>query len=313
MIACLMSMPQAHGLFHRAIMESASLPRLATPARATTAARAVLDSLHVATLSELRSVPVAQLIDSMRATRFQSMPMIDGAALTGAPFTSTTLQSAKLPVLIGSNATEATFFVGTALAVVPLDSIDQAQLLQLVQKTCSLEAASANELIAAFRQQYPDASEVLLYQLICSQWFWTDEALRICEQQVAAGAPVYSYYFDQTTTAGDGKLHTPHALEIPYVFDTLDKLPDIAPVTSAMRQTAAQVSALWAAFARSGDPNLGRQIARSMSAPPRWEPYKLDSRRVMRLGPTIELLRDPAPIARQAMTRLKRGAAGTGR
>ena len=53
----------------------------------------------------------------------------------------------------------------------------------------------------------------------------------------------------------DGRYFVPHAQEIPFVFDNLDKADVmVGPVTPQAQALADQMSAAWAAFARTGVP-----------------------------------------------------------
>ncbi len=52
--------------------------------------------------------------------------------------------------------------------------------------------------------------------------FWVRSVL-LAERKAAKGkAPVYMYSFNWQTPVFDGKLMAPHALDVPFVFDTLD-------------------------------------------------------------------------------------------
>jgi para-nitrobenzyl esterase len=62
-IACLLAMPRARGLFHRAILQSGSLNLTRTPEAATAMAGAVLNELHLkaSDASRLRELPAEEL------------------------------------------------------------------------------------------------------------------------------------------------------------------------------------------------------------------------------------------------------------
>ena len=72
--------------------------------------------------------------------------------------------------------------------------------------------------------------------------------------------------------AADGKLMAQHALDVPFVFDTLDRT-GITGHSPAAPAIAAVESATWAAFARSGTPD-NRAI-------PHWPAYTPADRATM--------------------------------
>src|SRR6185503_7425392 len=62
-VSCLMGMPAARGLFHRAVAESGGALKLGRPAQATVTAKALLDKLGVAPgdTAKLQSIPFAEI------------------------------------------------------------------------------------------------------------------------------------------------------------------------------------------------------------------------------------------------------------
>jgi para-nitrobenzyl esterase len=115
-------------------------------------------------------------------------------------------------------------------------------------------------------------------------WKWIEMHL------ASAGTPVYRYSFDRKIPVPAG--HTAngvpataqdigarHAGEIEYVFGALDlSLPKV-PWEPADRTLSETMTAYWANFARTGDPN-GAGL-------PAWPRYIPDSRRVLHFDVTI--------------------------
>ena len=88
-----------------------------------------------------------------------------------------------------------------------------------------------------------------------------------------------------------GLLRSTHALEIPFVFDNLDRGgAEMLTGTGAERQAIADaMHRAWIAFARDGDPNH--------PGLPEWPQYDTRRRATMRFDTTIEVLDDPGPRA----------------
>jgi carboxylesterase type B len=91
---------------------------------------------------------------------------------------------------------------------------------------------------------------------IASDGVFRIPALRLAEAQLVHGRPAYVYYFTWATPALDGALGSTHALEIPFVFDNLDR-PGASFFTGDGPERAALATAMhqaWIRFARTGDP-----------------------------------------------------------
>ena len=99
---------------------------------------------------------------------------------------------------------------------------------------------------------------------------------------------MWSYLFTFATPVFGGILRSTHALEIPFVFDNLDRGgADVLTGTGPERQGIADaMHRAWIAFARDGDPRH--------AGLPEWPRYDLDRRATMRFDAECEVLDDPA-------------------
>jgi para-nitrobenzyl esterase len=98
------------------------------------------------------------------------------------------------------------------------------------------------------------------------------------------GAPVFVYMFTWETPVLGGKLKSPHALEIPFVFDTVKScaITGEAPTRFAL---AEKMRKTWVAFARSGNPN-NDDI-------PEWPAYSVERRPTMIFDNVCRVENDP--------------------
>ncbi|HET9159577.1 MAG TPA: carboxylesterase family protein, partial [Caulobacteraceae bacterium] len=102
------------------------------------------------------------------------------------------------------------------------------------------------------------------------------------------------YNFNWETPVQGGRFFAPHAVDIPFVFNTLAKAPGmVGPVTPQSQALADRVSACWANFARTGVP----------SAPgmPKWTPYNPTTRPTMVINTRSEMISDPRSEQRKLM------------
>ena len=299
--AVLLAMPAAKGLFHRAIIQSGPELRVNEPAYASELAQAVLAELGVSgsDVDQLQRLPLGQLMAGFRAasTKMPSSnarggfrPVADGAVLPRHPFSPSAPEiSADIPVLVGFNRTEATLFLANDKEAFELDEAG------LERRVWRILRDRAGETIARMRDLYPDASPSDLYIAIQTGFLrYPIDSIRLAERKAAQGvAPAYHYTFEWESPARWGKLKTPHALEIPFVFDNvaLGMWSTFTRSTPEAFVLAAKVSATWATFARTGDPNCGEL--------PAWEPYSPGERKTMLINNESALVSDPRPEERE--------------
>ena len=123
----------------------------------------------------------------------------------------------------------------------------------------------------------------------------TDQAFRIpsirlAETQAGLGRPTYMYLFTWPTPVMDGRLKSCHALELPFMWNALDR-PGLSQLTGdgPERQAIADtMHAAWIAFARTGDPG--------------WPAYDATRRATQRFDVDCEILDDPMADERQLWT-----------
>jgi para-nitrobenzyl esterase len=294
-VSTLMAMPAAKGLFHRAIAESGVALRGMTADAAAAAARALLDQLGAGALDRIQEMPFEQILAALQAARppLGFGPVVGGHALPRHPFDPEAPEiSAGVPMLLGSNLTERTFFPDT-----PLDPIDDAALLGHVKRYTGLGDAEASRLIAAYRKNRGDADNTFVYQLLSADWWMTANVTTQAERKAKlGGAPAYVYHFEKRTPVRDGKLKVPHTLEIAYAFDNIDLSAAVTGTGADKQALADKMSGMWTAFARTGDPSIPGL---------KWEPYSAERRAVMILDDDPRLALDPYREERLAISAVR--------
>ena len=300
-VSTLMAMPAAKGLFHRAIAQSGLALRQSTAEEAKGAATKLLEALQIGpdNLDQLQALPQERIVAAMAAIKppLQFRPVVDGQNLPAHPFDPVApAVSADVPLLLGSTLTEATFFNNT-----PLDAIDDAALHDHVKQYTHTDDAGADSLIALYRKDRPQADNTFIYQLIATD-FWLTQAVTVeAERKAALGAaPAYVYHFEKLTTVHEGKLKSPHTLDIAFAFDNLALSRAVVGEGPELQALADKVSGAWVAFARSGKPG-GPGL-------PKWPPYSAEHRSVMLLNDECKLVEDPHSEERLAIAAIKKPA-----
>lgn len=296
-VSTLLAMPPAQGLYHRAVVESASALKGVPRDAATKSAQAFLAKLGLKPnqAGELQSLPMEQLLAAMEAVRGMRLgPVVDERSLPADPFDPAAPEmSASVPLLIGSNATEVTFMGDT-----PLDPMDDATLHKNVSQNVRIGDAEADQLIAVYKKAQPNASNLDVYLSLASDNWMRVNVITEAERKAAQNkAPVYMYYFDWRTPVRDGKLKTPHTLEIAFVFDNVDLNQWMTGTGQDRYPLADKMSHAWTAFARTGNPNH--------KGLPNWPAYTPDTRATMVFNNECKVVNDPGREERLAMKGIK--------
>ncbi len=80
-------------------------------------------------------------------------------------------------------------------------------------------------------------------------------SVKLAERKAAqGGAPVWMYMLTWETPVARGRLRCPHALEIPLVFDNVEKARNFVGRGDEPQAVADQMSDAWLAFVHTGDP-----------------------------------------------------------
>src|SRR6201996_5360079 len=284
-VTTLLSMPLSQGLFAQAIAQSGAGAHTITSHEGAVVASFPADALGVpADRESITAVPLDKLVRAasdlvvevqtnpdparwgqLTLSLLPFAPVVDGSVLPAGPLTSFAAgQGGTVPLLIGSNRDEARLFL-----VAP-------GVIGLIDDTALAGAAAAYGLsadgLAAYRASRPGASPGDVLAALVSDWFFRVPAIRVAETRVEAGAAgTWMYRFDLPEPAAHGGPGAAPAVEIPYVFDTIDRPTARGLVgDEPSRPAAHRVHQVWVDFITRGDPG--------------WAPYDT-SRRATALLP----------------------------
>jgi para-nitrobenzyl esterase len=296
-VSVLLAMPAAHGLFHRAIIQSGAAIRVSTRERANALAEAVLKEVGIgrADFERLQTLPVDRLLAAIAPAshavgrtrwplldRYDFGPVVDGSDLPQHPGEPSAPEIAEdIPLMIGGTKEESTFFLADDDAVWNGALNEEA----VRQRISAVAGAETDDLLAAYRAAMPQAGPAdLLIAALTGSNFWIRSVLLAERYATRRRAPVYMYSLDWQSPAHGGRLRAHHAMDLPFVFDNVD-VPDTTAGASGAHELAARISATWTAFARNGIPDN--------SAIPRWPPYTMQERVTMILDTACRLAHDP--------------------
>ncbi|HTI79453.1 MAG TPA: carboxylesterase family protein [Acetobacteraceae bacterium] len=302
-VCTLLAMPLARGLFHRAIVQSGAVVRLREPERAARLTEAVLRTLNLTrdSLQELQALPMTQLLAAVDPAqkalgpaplplfdRYPFGPVVDGHIVPHHPFDSGAPDvSGHIPLMIGDMKDEMASFLARDDKVWHRTLTEE----EMRERIAAVAGTGVNRVIETYRRLYPamNPAERLIATLTDSNF--RIRSLMVAEQKAKqAKAPIYMYSFEWETPVQGGRLKAPHALDVPFTFDTID-LTNATDRSAAAHTLSATMAETWAAFAHSGVP-AHRTI-------PNWPAYDLKSRATMMLDAEWRVENDPRGETRQ--------------
>ena len=305
-VSTLMAMPGAKGLFHRAIVESASAIKGIPRAEANKVAETVLQRVNLTPdrAAELQMLPAAQLLEVLMpgaagTPGLRLGPVVDGRTLPTDPFDPVGPElSANIPLIIGANETETTFLQNTKY-----DELDDAALHDRVKQNLRTDDATADRVIAVYKKSRPKASNLDLYLILASanSNFKMGPDLEADRKAAQAKAPVYKYYFRWYTPVNQGHVRAMHTMELPFVFDNVEIAKAEVGTGPDLQPLADKISGAWVAFARTGNP--------SHKGLPKWTPYDMNRRATMVFNNQCKLVDDPYKEERLALEAARAGRA----
>ena len=299
-IGTLLATPAADGLYRRAILESGAARHALTAESARRVAQRTLELLEVrpGDWEALRSVPVDRVVDvanqvSLQAHRLLAddaplvmayLPVVDGSTLDRLPIEAVRDGAARgINLIVGTNADEHRLFIWGfgPDGGVPAPRID---------RYFAASDHSPAEVLAVYAKRRPDGDELDLLVDVQGDQMFGIPGVRLAEAASQHHPDVWMYRFSWPTPVLDGVLGACHALELPFVFDTLDTARQLVS-DDAPTDLAATMHSTWIRFAASGDPNGGDL--------PTWPRYDTRTRAVMDFGATRAVVHDPGAAQRR--------------
>jgi para-nitrobenzyl esterase len=301
-VSVLLAMPSASGLFHRAIIQSGAAVRLRTKERSLRLTELVLKELNIATnaIASLRTLPVPALLAAIKPAeralgpspyrlfdRYPFGPVVDGDILPRQPFDPDAPDIMRdIPIIIGDMKDE------TASFLAPDDLIWHRSLTeaQMIDRIHAIAGPHTERVVETYRRLYPSANPTERLITTTTDCNFRIRSLTLARRRVAnATAPLWMYSFDWETPLHEGKMKAPHAMDVPFVFNTID-LTNATDGGEIARRLANTMSGVWAAFARNGEPDH--------PAIPHWPAYQLSDRATLIFNSECRVESDPRGEAR---------------
>ena len=284
-ICTLLATPVARGLFHRAILESGGCDMSGDLEQAYKEAEQVAAGANCPTddLKCLRALPADRLLEQAggEMSRMEWKPRHDGYVLRATP-----LQMIRegdynrVPFMAGSNRDE----FGKALKLKSkLRRVRPAAYESSLVSLFKVPPAEAKRLVELYPLAEFGGRPVEAY----GRMFGADASLAcptyLGLKAAAASGPAFYYRFNYDGYALGKYLGSAHSMEIPFIFDSLDRMPASAFYHRGnmpeARELERVIQGYWVNFARGGDPN-GPGL-------PEWPRFVPDREEMMVLDTTV--------------------------
>ncbi|TQM57877.1 carboxylesterase/lipase family protein [Humibacillus xanthopallidus] len=300
-IGTLLAMPCAEGLFRRAILQSGAAHQVTPAEDALRIAHRLADRLGVAPTREaIADVGVPRLLAAQAGLKAELLtdpdpdrwgeavatstmpwqPVVDGDVLPSLPIERIRAGSGRdVDVVIGTNTDDWRLWLVVSGAIASItEEILTGPVTAYGHQSLAAYGLAPATALAAYRARYPGSSPGDLLAKVQTDWWMRIPALALAEAHVSPAASTYMYEF---AWASPG-LGAVHALEVPFVFDTVSPdAPLFGPLLGAdpPQALADTMHAAWVSFARTGDPG--------------WPAYDLKRRATMRFDTTSVVVDDP--------------------
>ena len=297
-VCALLAMPEAKGLFHRAITQSGPPSFVMAADAASRFTDVMLAKLNIdpADTARLQELPAETILAAQPATWSSSFdkpaelrrsvaPVCDAETMPRPPIDVFASGEAKhIPFLAGTNRDEIKLFKlptnGTPLS----DRI----LFDMIQRMKpDFTAQKVQNLIGTYKlsrqRRGLSAENIDIFDAIAGDNTFRIPCIHAAEQHGAA----YLYLFTWESPALRGYLKACHALEMPFVFGTIHKQSStkFTGTGPAADKLSAIMMDAWIAFARTGNPNHGGMDT--------WPLYEPGCRATMIFGKETRCENDP--------------------
>ncbi len=275
-VVTLLSMPEAQGLFNRAVVQSPGPLPFASPAEAAARTESFLKLVNVApgNVDALYKLPLETL---MRAAgtiattanaardRFGQQgtaadnvwrPVVDGRTVLYQPSQPTV--ASDVPLMIGTVLHEAF----NALGHPEYAQMQEPQARELVR---GFFGPVGDGIYDVYKGAFPKAGPYEISAMARATGRMRAYCVKIAQRRAAINAaPTYNYWCQWRSTNFEGRGLSHHEIEMPLVFRNSDVLPQFTGASAQARALSTKMADAWLAFARTGNPNI--------KALPSWSP-----------------------------------------
>lgn len=278
-VTALMAMPEAKGLFHRAVVQSGSGPTVLREEQGEALAARLLSELQLdrASATELVSMDFTRIISAQaRVGAVEFQPVLHPQRLPFDPLSMEGLAvSRDVPLIVSTALDDAGLFFANF-------DLDDAMLEAMLKQRYG---ALGETLLPLYRSHRPGKPAYLLQaEMITDAGFRRFAGAQSVGKARLGGAPVWTYRWDWPSPAWDGRFGATHAMDVPASL-AQPRSSLLGGGVANGRRLAAALSSAIAQFAATGRP--------STRFLPDWPAFTPDARSCLLLGETDRVVADP--------------------
>jgi para-nitrobenzyl esterase len=298
-IAAVLGSPSAAGHFDRAILQSGAASNLFSRSEAQALGRRLAELLGVPPeLDRLRSLDAMAIAEASSrlsgasGTALPFRPVVGTPLVPVDPLDAVAAGAASgIDLIVGTNRDEMALF---SLGDPERSSLDAEGVARRIETRFGRN--DGVDLVRLYARLAPDASPSDWWQMASTDAVFRAPAERLCEAH-AVHARVWRYLFAWRSPAFNGALGSCHAMDLPFVFDTVD-VPGTALLLGngeERHQLADAMSQAWTRFAAEGEPKGPEALD--------WPEWNMTSRVTMVINEAWEVVEDPESERRLAWQR----------
>ena len=300
-VTCLMNMPSAKGLFHKAVALSGTSLGGVNKEYAEKLGVKVLEEagLKAGEFAKLQQIPWREYIDianravekmaeeakKMKIGRGGFAPVADGASMNEQAFFSDPSHfSADIPLIINTNFHEQSPSRTDA-------SLEKISFEGVVDKIKARFGDDSAKIVSAFQKNFPKAKPIEVWALINSNRKGAIAAADAKSSQ--AKAPVFLSWFGWQPPLFDGRMRAFHCDDICFWFYNTDLMLTHTGGGKRPKALATKMANYFLNFAHTGNPN-GVGL-------PKWNAYTKENGETMILDDVCQMTNNPDAEARQSL------------
>lgn len=267
-IGSLLASPLAKGLFNKAILMSGSHLAQWTPEQADNAAKLMADYYSTpAARDAIASVPFDKLMtfpklaaqkladpDWLKQTNGNATlfkPYIDGEVLPARPVDAVAAGASKdVDVLMGSTANEWNAYIVANGVIDKMTKKDIDEILDGI--------GAPHDVADKYKANGRGKTDGEVFAAIESDIIFRMPTNRMLEARAKSGGKTWAYSFEQKSPSFDGKMGAAHAADLPYVFDSLNKIKNkrVRGLVgdNPPQELASKMHQAWVNFIKNGNP-----------------------------------------------------------
>jgi para-nitrobenzyl esterase len=285
--------PAADGLYDRLILESGTSGTVATRDWSQRVFERFVELSEVEAPADVVTLSTEEALETARAiydTEFSETafhPLVDGVILPDLPMHRLSAPDGpSVPIIIGTNLDEARYWL---YYIAELNRLPMRFYRPWLE---SLVGERADEIITAYRGERPELNQPQLGMALSGDVGFRMPAIRMAEALSDRGVPVWMYLATVTSPDLGGTMGSPHAIELPFVFDNLDadRAPEFVGDDPRNEALADTVQGIWVAFATTGLPTA--------DGAPAWPQYDRTARTTLIIDREMSVQDDPYPAGR---------------